>query len=167
MGEEKNCDTCHFKWGKPHNKCWCFGEPGYPTARYCDAWEAKLETRVKPPEVAEEVQDEEKRCETCGFNPGIGHCLIVKWSGGQGEIPFPVSGSCAAWETKRKGEIPPDLPSPTTSAFISGLINELHDRVGKKAFGQVGLTFVIHEGMVSKYEWTDSTTVKPENGGAK
>ena len=57
------------------------------------------------------------------------------------------------------------LPSSTTSAFISGLISELHDRVGKKAFGRVGLTFVIHEGMVSKYEWTDSTTVKPENGG--
>ncbi len=58
------------------------------------------------------------------------------------------------------------LPAPTTSAFIGALIDELRDRIDKKAFGRVGLTFVIHEGMVSKYEWTDSTTVKPENGKA-
>ena len=89
-------------------------------------------------------------------------------------IPFaerkhklPASHWCAAWALRDPADEPRDLPSPTTSTFISGLINELHDRVGKKAFGRVGLTFVIHEGMVSKYEWTDSTTVKPENGGGE
>ena len=114
---------------------------------------------------------EEKRCKTCRFNPGVGYCVVDVY-GKPGERHFPSSGICDYWATDRPPpsvpqESPPDLPSPTTSAFISGLIDELRDRVGKKAFGRVGLTFVIHEGMVSKYEWTDSTTIKPENGGAK
>ena len=106
---------------------------------------------------------DEMHCGTCRHLATDGVECEVRGKG------RPAPGDrCCGWEllevSAQRQRLSRDLPSPTTSAFISGLINELHDRVSKKAFGRVGLTFVIHEGMVSKYEWTDSTTVKPENG---
>ncbi len=107
---------------------------------------------------------EQRGCDNCNYQDPEHPELCEDAEDGQRQIS--PGNICENWMANI-GMAPRDLPSPTTSAFISGLINELHDRVGKKAFGRVGLTFVIHEGMVSKYEWTDSTTVKPENGGAK
>ena len=151
MAEEKRCETCRFNPGVGH--CVLHGPLGapFPVPGICDGWESQEPT--------------DKVCENCRFKWSKPHKKCWCFS----EPGYPTPRYCEAWEATPEAPAAeaPDLPSPTTSAFISGLINELRDRVGKKAFGRVGLTFVIHEGMVSKYEWTDSTTVKPENGGGE
>ena len=41
---------------------------------------------------------EEKRCETCRFNPGVGHCLSVRLDG-RGN--FAGTGVCDDWESRQ------------------------------------------------------------------
>lgn len=117
--------------------------------------------------MAETKKIQSKDCDHCKYSPGIGYCII---DGPLGK-PLPVSRTCDGWVTDDPAvepEAPVDegteLPVPSTSSFVSALIDELKERVCAKKFGKVGLNFVIHESMVSKYEWIDSTTVKPENG---
>lgn len=109
---------------------------------------------------------EKKRCETCRFNPDVGHCVI---DGPLGR-PFPVSGICDGWvadepdAAAQKDGLPADepkeLPLPSSSAFISGMIDDFREKLLAKQYGKVGLVFTLRGGQVTKAEAIDVTTAR-------
>lgn len=53
-----------------------------------------------------------------------------------------------------------ELPASTTSALISELLDDLRARIKAKDYGEVGLTFIIHNSTVYRYEKIDVTSCK-------